>query len=646
MKYILIFILIFQNYLFAQQNPDPAVQIITEEMIKQSGITSAAEILSLADRWNTITIDGSTNFFSANNLSTYSRQNAIVMIDGEEINIGIFDVQNLNLLPLTINQIDYVELLSTPQIYNGKFIQNGLIHIHTKTPGKGLSFHAAGSVGDETGDPGPLVFTKESTPNVDKLSQTYSAGINAASDEWQLKGSIKHEEYFETDPAINDRISFLNKDDNKTKDVSYFINLGIKAFNGNHRFTGAVTSNDDYFFFAPSGNEIPVKQQLRHLGINGNFLFSKIGVNYAASLSVNELGYLNNSHSVNFDFGEQQLLFNAEIFYRADYLKAAVGTGFQRSTAVTSQNLIDKNNELRNLYGRIDLFPSENISQSFGMFVSKYYDEKNLKGFISSLWKINRGSIISTAFSFSEINLAEENNFIYWRRQGYRIDSLNVNMELPGNFNAKKIFTADLNYRFTIDSLVSMDIGTNFRSFSDFYAERQYFQYDTTTSTFNSATDVYSNQYLKVLGASAGINFSLSKKSSVKIFYNYRKNLNGSNLLKQEWEKFPEHNVSLRINFNPFDNFGIAAGLKYFSSMLWYNYIYSEYQSRAKYKTKIKPGLLAELSSGLWMWNKKIWINVLLRNLFNEPEQYHPAGADLDLRLYLQAHLYFNSVLE
>ena len=71
---------------------------------------------------------------------------------------------NINMLPLNITQIDSVEIISVPQIYNGIFTDYGLIHIHTKSISNGKSMTFFQSAGNETGDPGPYVYTKYKSP--------------------------------------------------------------------------------------------------------------------------------------------------------------------------------------------------------------------------------------------------------------------------------------------------------------------------------------------------------------------------------------------------------------------------------------------------------------------------------------------------
>ena len=258
-KINLIFIFLLVNsFILPQLKEDiPGKQIITSDMIKSAGIISLSDIVNLSDKWNYSTVDGFTKLYSANNLSTFQRQNCVLMVDGQKYDIGIFDVQNLNLLPISISQIDFVEIYSLPQIVDGNFIEGGMIHFHTKKPVRSISAYINEIVGNETGDPGPYRYTELATPNIDKVGPFFSLGVNYGSKNWFLKTAYKNEETFDTDPFILQRVSYLNKDNAKSTLNSGWGILSAKWFGGITEISGGITNHDDFFFFKQAGYEIP-----------------------------------------------------------------------------------------------------------------------------------------------------------------------------------------------------------------------------------------------------------------------------------------------------------------------------------------------------------------------------------------------------
>ena len=80
------------------------------------------------------------------------------MINGQRIDVDIIDLKAINMLPITLDQIDSIEVVSTPQIIRGEFVEYGLLHFYTSPPHQTLAFSGRYSIGNETGDPGhPIV---------------------------------------------------------------------------------------------------------------------------------------------------------------------------------------------------------------------------------------------------------------------------------------------------------------------------------------------------------------------------------------------------------------------------------------------------------------------------------------------------------
>ncbi|MBT4333395.1 MAG: hypothetical protein HOD64_08955, partial [Candidatus Cloacimonetes bacterium] len=89
-------------------------QIITKDDIESSGIVRISEILLLIDDTRIISHEGFTWKASISGLSSYQNQSWLIKIDDILYNRNIFDVNNLNMLPITIRDILYVEIYNVP----------------------------------------------------------------------------------------------------------------------------------------------------------------------------------------------------------------------------------------------------------------------------------------------------------------------------------------------------------------------------------------------------------------------------------------------------------------------------------------------------------------------------------------------------
>ena len=153
-------------------------EVLTNGMIDKSGLFRIGDILQLSTKIRVSSIDGFSWFSNINGLSSFQRQNWVILLDGQRLGINTFDIVNINMLPINITQIDSVEIFTAPQLHQGIFTDYGLIHIHTRNISKGKSFTLFQSAGNETGDPGSYKHTKYSSPNVERVGSGSSMNFD------------------------------------------------------------------------------------------------------------------------------------------------------------------------------------------------------------------------------------------------------------------------------------------------------------------------------------------------------------------------------------------------------------------------------------------------------------------------------------
>ncbi len=652
MKNFLFFTFIFfQVNLLCQSNPleDKLMQrqVITGAMIKAAGIQTISGIFYLANDWNFYSIDGYERELSANGLSSYQQQNFIVMIDGQRIDDKVFDVQNINQLPISIDQVDYVVLINTPQIYNGEFTSGGLIDIHTKKPAKGLSAFGYQGVGDQTGDPGPYAFTGFRTPNVDKMGYYLSGGASIAADNWYLKASTKTEQNFETDGEVNNRVSNLYPNYNKAYMYSTYYKLNVKLLGGNQQLMLGNTRHYDFFFFKPYGDEIPVYRFFKHLGLSGTINpGGNFGIKYSLIYSVNEIGQWVNK--LNLDFNWQQFNYYAKLQgnYTINNLFLTFGGGYKNLTGRSPENSFKKSLDIANIYSGIDYKLSKEFIQSLGLFAVNSGSNTALNGYLRNYWDLGSAGYLRSSYAFSERLFREDPNYWYWYTQGYKFKASEIfSPIIYGNIGTSKLFSADINYGINLNSKLSFSAAVNYRHFSNYYIEKQPYQYFENQSSFYAPVEIFTNSGLKVFGGNALIEYTLIPGLTQKFYYGYEKDIWGSKLFRDIWQEFPVNKLSYEINFKPSTDFGIWAKVNYASATTWIDYKYADNQTAANYKMKVLPLFITDVSIQKWFWHRRIWANLLFRNIFDQSERYIPIGVSNTLRFYFQIQVFLDSIL-
>jgi outer membrane receptor for ferrienterochelin and colicin len=186
----------------------------------------------------------------------------------------------------------------------------------------------------------------------------------------------------------------------------------------------------------------------------------------------------------------------------------------------------------------------------------------------------------------------------------------------------------------------------SYRQFSNLYAEKETYQYLPDSYSFTSSYDVYTGNDSKIIAGNFVLKYFLFPQLEQKFRYTYQKNIEGSPVMTELWKAFPQHQFGWFLNYQPYNNFGISANLKYTSATDWTEYQYAVFQSNSMYTEKIKPKIIVDMAVQKWFLGKTIWTSLVIKNIFNQPEYYNPIGASANLRFYFQVHVNLNSLPE
>lgn len=642
MKYLITILLISSQVLSQNFETNNLISktIITNSELKETGIINISDILTQLNNWNISTINGYSYSVSPNNLSLH--QNLIVSIDGQQINLGENEFINLNLIPLTIDQIDTVEVISFPQLYIGQYTQGGMINFITKKPTKGLSLNIFNSVGNEVGDPGPYVYTQERSPNVDKLGYLLSFNLNTRGENWYLRTFIKKEENYLTDPAIKDRISNVSSNF-KSNILAASSILNFNALNGNHNFLFGYTENDDFIFVRKIGYEIPIDKKLKHFGLNGTFeLTENINLNYFIKHSENQLENALSDSQSSLIKRDKLIHTRFESEYKNKNILTTFGLIFENRD-ITLQDYKNKFNRAT-LFSSISYFLTQDINYVLDFSTTKQNEKTLFNGTLRNLWKITPNNNISLAFSFSQ-DLFTDNlsNYSNLYSPFSKIKNEFINSIQSDNIN--NLFSSDLSYSSNINQNLKVSIVGNYRHFFNTTLEDYNYQFNNINNQIESNYFIKYNEFLKVLSGSIEIGHIISEVVNHKLYYGYQSDFEGSHLYRELWQSFPNHKLVYSINFNFNNSFGLWAKYYFHSETEWTQYRYLDYQSENKSSNKIDAYSNIDLSVQKWFWQKRVWLNLVFKNLLNNTQYFHPIGAGFDMRFYLQLHVYFHSIL-
>ena len=624
-------------------------QIISAETIRNAGITRLSEIVLLVDAWDVTSIDGFTFAASARGSSSFQRQSWFVMIDGQEVDLNLFGARSLNRVPIALGQIDSIEIVSTPRIREGQFIDSGLIHIHTHRPARGLSVRGFGATANETGDPGPYLFTELRTPNIDRIG---SGGSGVVSYGWRggyVDASLAKREHVVTNLLVRERnVAILADEFPVIRQEAYSLKASVEAGGGVHELYAGHSSTRDYFFLKPYGREVPAESPFTQLGINGSLGFAPATeLRYRAIYAANELSEHANTLDLDFDWRLKNWTVELEAGRRGESYRATLGAGLERTSAETDYPLSDDGYTLWKLYGEVRNRLHTHLRQRLALSLTGSAGDMAVKGAISERFGFARRHTLEVVLSYSERLPEEDGRVWFWLRRGYGfLPDNGVEVTMDGDLGKSRTIAGDLFWTGRPHSSLSLRFGGYVRSFSGLTLEDQTFELNPDDgSFFGSPVRVLPQREGEIAGLEIAADYTPVRQLDLRFIYRHQTEIGGDSVFADAWKTIPEHRVRMSAQFIPWSDVSLWAMVDYRTSAFWADYRLADGQSGGVYSAEVGDVVAVNLAVQKWLWHRRLRVNLQLRNLFSEPEPYHPIGAAYDLSFIVLAELLLDGIL-
>lgn len=644
-RLLTIILLFFSISIFAQNN-FLSEQVLTEKEIKAKGIFSSADLLNFLDGWLSETADG-TNFYLTNRFNFSSPEKIKIYLNDQLIELNALDHFSLNLLPISMDQVDSIVYSSIPTTFRGEHSNAGIIRIYTKKVAEGFTIRGVHSAVNETGDPGPYKFTTYESDNVDKLNFDLSGGIDAGGKNWYLSANYKSNENFVTDPKLERRVGRLSIGDKKSRLSSSSLMLGFDYELGKSKFYFGSSEYADFYFFDPYHNEIPSMRKYLQSGITGSLgISTQISIEYDFSFTKNELGFRENWNNLNFDWKHEKYYAKVNGILKHDLFELTAGLIYEQNVPSTSEILDINQIVFGKFFASLFFKTTPRLFQNIDLQLTKYHNDSAIKAGMQNVYQVDNWNSIGLNFCYAEKFYQESLNYWSWANEGYSSNVTNLFTQPDYDFGKYSVLDFILYYDWNFKQQINLRLSAFYSELQNQFIELESVRFITEQFKLSKITDFRRNEFLHTAGVNSEIKLNLSRLFSTKMYYQFQTDVSGSNVLSENWLRLPDHTASLELIFNVDENFTAWTRFKYFSSTTWLEYRYVEQQSNSLYNYKLKEKYLLELSLSKWFWEKKVWANVVFRNLLNQEENYHPVGTDLDLRFLFQIHLYFNSLFE
>ena len=622
-------------------------QIITKDDIESSGIVRVSEILLLIDDTRVISHEGFTWKASINGLSSYQNQNWLIKIDNILYNRNIFDVNNLNMLPITIRDILYVEIYNVPSLSNSDFVENGLIHFHTDRSIKDKNRYTGYAViGSETRDGGPYnTVINHSSPNVDKTGPVLSIRSKINVKDFQIIASFIGHSHCFSDSKLRKRNEYSITDGETwagIKRISPLLTIVKKSESSKHELSASFSYSDKYPFYLESlGREIPTYCTFSNIGYkNEANIGSTRKIISSIQYSFDQLKKYPNIYNFDFDWNMHVITSTFEIEQQS--IIDRIGITAEYDKLDTDYQLEKDKYFLFKLYCSSKYIVSDKLEFDTNFMIVTDKKKYAPKASFSQIYSINNNKILSL-ISYAS-NLSEENpNLLYWTQNGYDLlEKYGFDYTFDNIIRSESKLTYDLVFKSDHNKYLDVIISGKFRSFKNLTFEEQSFTFNNETYSFDSQTDVISGINGNVIGISLRLKQSFNNSFNHKFLVSHQKAIKSDDLFVSNWQKIPANKFSYQFDLTLFSDLKIGFLFNYFSKTNWNDYALIEDESyyigsqEISYTSTLKEIRTANIKIQKKFLNKKMTGSLILQNLFNENYFYHPIGASFDLAYFIQ----------
>ncbi len=585
---------------------------------------------------NFSTTDGFLYNFSINSLNDFSHQDFGIILDGHSLDFSCFGRKYINSLPVNINKIREIKVIPNPVVKSGRFFGNGLVEITTNRQDTGISNQLL--LGNESKDAGPYKFTPYQTPNVDKIGYDYAGSWGTKFFGQHLQTSLHFRQNISTDWSLRNRLQSVSPRWPMTRELGGAVNSHGKLANKYQYslFLSSVFVDNIYNFSNLAGHEIPVNYFNNFIGgrvahnINNDMNLT-VDFNYESVITTHDLQL-----NVRKNFNGQELLNSRFSFqFPNNFLLKSLGAGFDYRRVVTE--LPDDLSP--QFIPNFNLRFSVNTKRGGHLSLDEYFSY--FKDVLFSNFILQYEQVIHKSFSLYSIFSMEElipTSNMLWQ---YSHDRIYNNIKQEDDNKAQK-YTVDFGLNYQPISEIKCYFTLFARRFKNGMYPSLNYQYDAKNQLFSSPEKSIIPASGIVKGGTLGLLWKPSDFIKITLHYTLKKVLSVNPVFLEAWEKIPQNHLNYCLTLTPAQSFQVKLGIYHQSQTQWREFqqvdgiaYFSTYNTDYQYRDHLDSRNRIDLKMKKTFLQNKLALSLMLQNLTDQKNYYHPAGASFDMSMFL-----------
>jgi hypothetical protein len=595
----------------------PGRHVIYRTSIETAGVARLAEMVELAGVSRS-SIDGLTYAISADGLpgagvSTPGTPRLLLLVDGMPVPVGVLGQTFFDWLPVTTSDIDSIVVTRGPAIVAGLVAPRGAIEVFRRRAVSGAYTRAAFQFGDESGDPGPFRYTDQRTPNVEKVGPFSHLVAGYGARRWSAEAAYARKTFNNSDSLIRARLpaGALTEDRQYSELGTLVGRLGIRVA-GEHELVVSRTTHIGLIFVPAIGVEQPVDAAMISASVAGHASRGSLQASYRLSASAADVGAFESVIPMRVGHESDVLFGAADVTRRTLRNQFTFGVSGGQGTRRLERRNVAHGWERAHIGATFAGPAGSQATFGAGVTVAgrTAFDER-----ASLTWAASSNTRITASFVVMQ-QLAESDE-AHAERVVFEV----ADAEKP---NLAR-FAIGAAYRgpVRIDATAHLDRSGGWSVYTD-----------PAPFAGGQADDrVRPREDAALLGGSLALSTAEDRPISAMGDFRWSSVQSASDVMRDALESAPRHEVRLGIRARPYPSLRFAATMAVVGPTRW-----TSVDSTAT-SARTPPIERLDLSAEKWMWDRRIRVQAVFRNVLNRPERYHPLSAQWNRRTFLSASL-------
>ncbi|NNF56800.1 MAG: Plug domain-containing protein [Rhodothermaceae bacterium] len=622
----------------------PGGQHLTQADIEASGSAHLADVLREFEGFRTATVSGYAWATAHAGGIPFSRNGYDLLLDGEPVSTDVFGEQDLDLLPVPLMDIASVTLCPGPGLAAGGFHSYGTLRIETRRAVEGVQASGAYQVGNETGDPGPYVFTELVSPNVPRIGPDSEGSVTLRQSGTRVRGEGRGLRLYPLDAVAVRRVQEVTARFPPDR-VPYVGALRGRVLVGSGEVVAQAVGRyiKDLWFVEAAGRELPVRQVNLQGAAHGTHpmgrgALGQLRLDYRAGMAYQALD-AEESLLADFDPTWRQTRVTASVQIQADRgpRRFALGGTIAR-VDVSGTGLGEKARfTLATLFAQRSHRPTTGLQQRTAAALVTAGAAVRLKLANTLVWR-HAAQTWSLVIGLEGRLPEEQPGTAYWYTQGYRgfvvpaiayvqAQPPSARTEGSARFGWEAILAPGLHLQASV-------AGHRLRGLT---LERPAFRLEPGQAAPQGTVTVIEGAHGETLAGAISLRGARGPWRG-RVAYSLLADVGGSTAFRDAWERVPRHRARADATVRLDSSFSLHAAVTVQSGAEWPGY--AEVSGvpvppfGETYDAQVPGHVLVDAAISKHLWDRRLRLSLLLRNLLNTEERYHPLGATLDFRLF------------